>query len=346
LAGCNSRAGEVEFITEPVTRGSVARNINVTGTVNPVAMVNVGAQVSGTLVSVLVDFNDRVKAGQILAKIDPLPYKAQVDQSESALRSAKAARASAEAKARRDQELFARGFVSAAAVDNSRYDSETAQAKVSEAEAAVRRDRANLAYTTIRSPISGVVLSRQVSVGQTVASAFQTPVLFVLAEDLGKMRIEASVPESDIGEIQEGQAADFTVDAFPGQSYKGVVRQVRNNFATVQGVVTYTVLIDAPSDQGMLRPGMTANVRIAVVERTNVLRIPAAALRYEPSSGLHKTTARAALKNGQRQLWRLAGGKVIATPVQIGLSDGKWTEVASGLSETDRVVVAEKAQEN
>lgn len=339
LVGCTSQATDVELITEPVTRGSVVKTVNLTGTLNPVALVNVGASVSGALVRVAVDFNDTVRAGQLLAQIDPLPYQAQVDQSEAVLRSAKAVLASVEATYRRNENLFERGFVSAATLDTSRYDLESAKAKVHEAEAALRRDRANLAYTTIRAPVSGVVLARLVSVGQTVASTFQTPVLFTLAEDLRRMQIEVSVPEADIGQIHGGEKAEFSVDAYPNRLYRGEVKQVRNNFTTVQNVVTYTVLVDAPNDEGLLRPGMTANVRIAVVERNAVLRVPASALRYEATQSDSKAPG---LAKGQRRVYRLVEGKAVPTVVNVGINDGKVIEVEAGLVEGDRVVVAER----
>jgi HlyD family secretion protein len=343
VTGCLSHAADNDLVTEAVTRGTISKTISATGTLNPVSLINVGANVSGTLTEVLVDYNDSIKAGQLLAQIDPLPYQAQVDQSEAALLGAQALLASAEIRQRRDQQLYGKGFLSAAALDESRYGLDGARAKVREAEATLRRDRANLGYTKIRSPVSGVVLSRQVSVGQTVASTFQTPVLFVVAQDLRKMLIEAAVSEADIGQVKDGQLAEFNVDAFPSKSYQGRVRQVRNNFTTLQNVVTYTVVIDTTNEDGLLRPGMTANVRIQVEKRDGVLRVPNAAFRYEPSKGLATSRLAMSTGKGQRLLYRVADGKPAPILVTIGLTDGKMTEaMQSSLEEGDRVVVAER----
>jgi HlyD family secretion protein len=281
VAGC-SGSKKVEYLTAPVARGDLTVTVSATGTLNPVTLVNVGTQVSGTVNKLNVDYNSRVHQGEVLAQLDERTYLAAVHQSEANVANATASRALADANARRAEGLFAKGYIAQQDLDTAHQLAISAAAQRDLALAQLDRDRTNLGYTVIRSPVSGVVVSREIDVGQTVAASFQTPTLFKIAQDLAKMQIDSSFAEADVGRIRVDQPVRFTVDAFPDRVFSGAVRQVRLNPTTVQNVVTYDVVVGVDNPDQILLPGMTAYVNVVLSEKKNVLTVPNAALRFRP----------------------------------------------------------------
>jgi HlyD family secretion protein len=339
------------YRTEKVTRGDLVASVTATGTVNPVKTVQVGTYVSGPIQALDVDFNSPVRKGQRVAKIDPRPFALRVQQAEAELANAHAALTKARAdlayktsNLARNRQLKAQGIVAADAVDvlasgvdQARAEVALAEAQTQQADAKLEEARVNLGYTDIVSPVDGVVVSRAVDVGQTVAASFQTPTLFVIAEDLTKMQVNANVSEADIGEVRAGQIATFSVDAYPERKFQGTVSQVRNSPLNVQNVITYDVVIDAANADLALRPGMTANVDVVVGRRDGVLRVPTAALRFRPQAGEGEAVAAPA----GTVVWRLARSAPEAVTVTTGLADDSYTEITSGaLAEGDPVIVA------
>jgi HlyD family secretion protein len=290
-----NKNGGVQYKTIPIQNGSVRATVTATGTVNAVKTVLVGTQVSGTLKELHVDFNSQVKKGQVIAEIDPASLQAQVDQARANTLAAKAnvekAKATLEdAKKTRDRnrQLFSKDLIARSDLDTSEatHDSNSAQvnvvtAQVAQTEAAQRFAETNLRYTKIVSPVDGIVVSRNVDVGQTVAASFQTPTLFTIAQDLTKMQIDTNIDEADIGKIKTGQDAEFSVDAYPDRTFRGIVEQIRIAPITVQNVVTYDVVIKVDNSDLTLKPGMTANVSVVVANKEKVLKIPNAALRFK-----------------------------------------------------------------
>lgn len=276
------REAAAEYRTARVDRGSIVATVSATGTVKPVTMVQVGSQVSGTVLSLHADFNSRVRKDEVVARLDPSMFRTQMAQAEATLTRAEVNVADAERTLRRSKDLLERNLVSQADVDGAQAALDRSSAEVKQARAAVDQARVNLGHTTIASPIDGVVVARNVDVGQTVAASLQAPVLFEIANDLTDMQVEASVDEADIGRVAPGQAVRFTVDAFPDESFAGVVAQIRLQAITVQNVVTYTTVIAVKNPELKLRPGMTANVSIEVARRDDVLRVPSGALGFRP----------------------------------------------------------------
>lgn len=339
---------------EAVDRGDVVQVVSANGTVNPVTSVNVGTQVSGSIVRLHADFNSEVKEGQLLAELDPALFNAALAQSEANLNAAQAGLRLAQTKEARTRSLVGKGFISQAELDTAVKELEAAQAQVELVRAQVARDRTNLRYTIIRSPISGVVVARNVELGQTVAASFNTPTLFQIARDLSRMQIETSIAEADIGGIREGLQARFRVDAFPGQFFRGEVRQVRLNPTIQSNVVSYTVIVSADNPEGRLKPGMTAFVQVTANRRDGVLRVPNAALRFRPPAEAGQAGANAAAKGGGgagagrrdagQRVYKLVDGKLAAVPIQVGVSDTSWTEVTGGdVKEGDRLVTRDLA---
>ena len=349
-----SRDARVEYVTAPVTRGTVAPYVTASGTINPVVTVQVGTYVSGVIQELRCDFNTRVKKQQLCAKIDPRPYQTLVDQDAALLATARAQLAKDQANLEfsqviydRDRELLARGIISQETVDTASNALQQARSQIAldkatiqQREAALSASRVNLDYTNIVSPVDGTVVSRNVTQGQTVAASFQTPTLFVIATDLTKMQVDASVSESDIGDIREGNDASFTVEAFPAASFTGKVVQVRQSPQSVQNVVTYDVVSEAPNAELLLKPGMTAAVRITAKRRDDVLRVPVQATRFNPAAAPAGAEDRGA---ASAHLWCLRDGKPAMVPVKLGLADDAYVEVVAGsLTASDRVIVAER----
>ncbi|MFM7283922.1 MAG: efflux RND transporter periplasmic adaptor subunit [Betaproteobacteria bacterium] len=336
-----------KWVMAKVDQGAIVQRVAANGTLNPVELVNVGTQVSGTVLKLHVDFNQPVKAGQLLAELDPAILEAQIRQSEANLASARAVLNNAELALKRNENLKSRGFVSDGALDGLRKDVETARAQVAQIEAQISRDRTNLGYSKVRSPIDGIVVNRGIDVGQTVAASFQTPTLFQIARDLRRMQIDTSVSEADVGPIHPGQPVRFTVDAFREQEFTAKVRMVRLNPTTQQNVVTYNVVIDVDNKDGILLPGMTAQVSIVTNRKERVLRIPAAALRFRPpEQDAAAASAPVPPEKGRRasaQVPRVhvigESGALMPKEIKIGITDGRFTEVLEGLAEGDEVVV-------
>jgi HlyD family secretion protein len=346
------RAGPVSYVTAPVSRGDVTTTISASGTINPVVTVEVGTYVSGTIVTLNCDYNTRVHKGQLCAKIDPAPYQIVVDEDQADLATAKAQLVKDQAnlvyaKLANDRAalLFKQDSGSRDAADAAlnAYDQAQAQvgldrATINQKAALLKAAQINLNYTNIVSPVEGTVVARDVTAGQTVAASLQTPTLFLIATDLTKMQVDTNVSESDIAGAVEGSAASFTVDAFPAQTFQGVVTQVRQAPVSVQNVITYDSVITVANPHLLLKPGMTATARIVKSQARNVLRVPSQALRFTPPGA-----ARRAAK-GQRLVWVQRDGKLVSVPVTVGLNDDSFAEIKSGeLQLGDQVVVSQAA---
>src|SRR5438128_9638715 len=275
--------GAAKYQTTTVTRGPITQAVTATGTLNPVVNVQVGSQVSGNIAKLFADFNSQVKAGQVVAQIDPALFQATVTQAEGDLASAQAALELAKVNATRTQELFAKKNSSQADLDQAMASLHQAEANVKIKQGALDKAKADLDHCSITSPVDGVVISRNVDVGQTVAASLQAPVIFTIANDLTKMQIDSNVAEADVGAVVVDQAVDFTVDAFPNRTFHGKVVQVRNAPITVQNVVTYDTVIGVSNPDLKLKPGMTANVSIIIAHKDDTLLIKNAALRYRPA---------------------------------------------------------------
>ncbi len=344
---------EDRYALQTVERGPVTQTVSANGTLNPVVLVNVGSQVSGTVKKLHTDFNDRVKAGQVLLELDPSLFRAQLEQSEANVASAKASLDLAKANEARMRGLYAQEYVTRQDLDTAVQALKSAKASLAQATAQAVRDRTNLDYTIIRSPVSGVVVSRLVDVGQTVAASFQTPTLFTIAKDLAHMQIDSSYAEADVGNIRVGQQATFSVDAFPNRKFGGVVRQVRLNATTVQNVVTYDVVIAVDNPEQILMPGMTAYVNITVAQRKEALLVPNAALRFHPSEGGAGKPSGSEIKGEQHvekgenatmgTVYMLESGQAVPVRIAIGITDNRMTEVLSdNLKAGDKVIVLDR----
>lgn len=285
ILGCKSsnKKGD-QFRVEKAERGDITMTVTATGTVSAVTTVQIGSQVSGVIARLYADFNSRVKKGQLLAELDPTPFQAQVEQRQADVTKARVEAANAKINYERQNRLAKAGLTAQSDVDGTRAQYESANAQVQQSNAALSQTLTNLRYTRISSPIDGIVVDRQYDVGQTVAASFQAPTLFSIAQDLTKMQVQADVDQSDIGRIQVGQIARFTVDAYPDQEFRGRIAQIRLNAQVTQNVVTYPVIIEVPNPDEKLRPKMTANVTIDVSTIRDVLRVPNAALRFKPDT--------------------------------------------------------------
>jgi len=345
-------ADEITYQTIAVTRGDIVQAVTATGTLNPVLNVQVGSQISGNIEKLFADYNSPVKAGQIVAQIEPSIYKAVVMQSEGDLASAKAELELAQINLKRTQELRDRNASPQATLDQAVATLHQAEAAVKVKEGALARANVDLAHCTIYSPIDGIVISRSVDVGQTVAASMSAPVIFTIANDLAKMQIDANVAEADVGNVDVDQNVDFTVDAFPNRTFHGQIVQVRNAAVTVQNVVSYDTVIGVTNDDLKLRPGMTANASIVVAHRENVLKLGGAAFRFrlpgdsasQPSENKPSFTGKklGVKKPGQRverTVYLLRDGKPVPVQIKAGISDGIFTEVLEGLNEGDQVII-------
>ncbi len=351
--GGAQRSGKARFETAAVDRGRVVARVTATGTLSALVTVQVGSQVSGRIQELYVDFNSPVRAGQLLARIDPQLFQAAVEQARANLAAAEGnlARARAQSVDAARQHDRARALleneqlIAQADVDTADANAQAAAAQVqamqgavAQAQAALHQAQVNLEYTRIISPIDGLVISRNVDIGQTVAASLQAPTLFSLAQDLRKMQVDTDVSEADVGRLRSGMAASFTVDAFPGDRFQGLVRQIRNAAQTVQNVVTYNAVLDAPNEDLRLRPGMTATVTFVSAEKNDVLRVPNAALRFRPPADL-ATAQPAKSSPDQRTVWRLRGERPAPVLIRVGLSDGSVTELVEGdLKQGDALV--------
>src|SRR5213080_4743415 len=345
--------GDQNFQTVAVIRGAITQAVTATGTLNPVVNVQVGSQVSGNIQKLFADFNSKVKAGDVVAQIDPVLFKATVTQAEGDLASAQAALELAKINATRTQALVSKQNSSQQDLDQAMANLHQAEANLKIKQGALDKAKADLDHCTITSPVDGEVISRSVDVGQTVAASLQAPIIFTIANDLAKMQIDANVAEADVGVVAVDQTVDFTVDAFPARTFHGKVVQVRNAPITVQNVVTYDTVIGVSNADLKLKPGMTANVSIVIAHKDNVLQLKNAALRFRPPeaapsaqprstsspSGQRPTTARE--RKPDRTVYVLSYGRPKPVQIKTGISDGIVTEVTEGLKEGDRVVTAE-----
>ena len=332
------------YLTRTLDEGDIIQTISANGTLTPVVLVNVGTQVSGTVAKLHADFNDQVEIGQILAELDPALLQAQLQQSRASLLSAQTQYNIADSKLKRHHKLHEQGFISFEALDIVKQELDAARAQLAVSQAQVERDRANLNYSIIKSPISGVVIARDVDIGQTVAANFQTPILFQIAKDLREMQINISVAEADIGLLRIDQPINFTVDAYPNSIFTGTVKQVRLNPTIQENVVTYNVVAMVNNVDGSLLPGMTANIRVVVYQGQNVLRICNAALRYQPKDSDSSAEQRHNQQNGQSLVYRLINDKPVATHVTTGITDGNHTEIVAGdVKAGDAVIIREKS---
>jgi len=347
------RKPELKWRTAPVERGPIQISVTSTGTLQAVVTIQVGTQVSGTIAALYADFNSKVKKGQVIARLDSTLLKAALQDARSSMSRVHAQFRQASEELKRSKALFERSLVSQSELDQASANAQVAEANLNSVAAQVERAQINLRYTVIQSPIDGIVLSRAVDVGQTVAASFNTPTLFTLAGDLREMRVQAAVDEADIGKVRAGQKAEFTVDAYPDTVFTGEVEQVRLQPKTEQNVVTYDVIVRAPNPNLRLMPGMTANLTIAILRREDVLLVPSAALRFRPPGqksfprdssqmqhsggghGLGEEHAqggqdRPRKKSGSGDsgnLFILVDGKPDFVKVKVGLSDGGKTEI-------------------
>jgi HlyD family secretion protein len=350
VAACSGNKGAA-FETAKVERGRIAPKVTATGTLSALVTVQVGSQVSGRVQQLNVDFNSTVEKGQVIAKIDPQLFDAALEQAKAnalaaqgSLTRAQVQAADAERQLARTKTLADRQVIAQAELDTATANAEAARAQIdvargnlAQAKASLHQAEVNLQYTTITSPISGTVISRNVDVGQTVAASLQAPTLFVIAEDLRKMQVDTAVAEADVGKLSPGMPATFMVDAFPNERFKGKVRQIRNAPQTLQNVVTYDAVIDVENPDLKLKPGMTANVTFVWAERNDVLKVPNAALRFKPANA-------GGWKKGERPppdektLYTLEGENLVPHKVKVGVTDGSVTEIVEGIDEGAMVV--------
>jgi len=340
-----SQAAAERYRTEVVGLGEITQIVSANGTLNPVVLVRVGTQVSGTVSKLHADFNDRVHAGEVLVELDDALFRAQVQQSEASVGNARAALELAVANETRMRQLHRQGFISEQELDQAQEAAKAARAQLALAQAQLQKDRTNLGYTVIRSPVSGVVVDRQVDVGQTVAASFQTPTLFLIAQDLSKMQIDSSFAEADIGNIRVGQPVRFKVDAFPDRSFQGTVKLIRLNPVTQQNVVTYDVVMAVDNPDQILLPGMTAYVNIVVARRQGVPVVSNAALRFRPVEPAPAAAAPPRGREGRTAtVYVLENDRLRRATIVPGITDNRYTEVVSGELEPGARVVVEDRQ--
>lgn len=334
--GRGGKEAAVEYETQTVERDAISLSITATGTINPLNKVDVGTQVSGIISKIYVDFNSEVEQGQLIAQLDPAPLQAEKAVAEESLCAAELDYKLQKKTYERQKRLFDRELISETEYDNAENAYLKAESNLRQSRLTLQRAEINLGYTQIYSPISGVVLSRAVDEGQTVASGYSTPTLFTIAADLREMQLVANIDEADIGAVAEGQRVSFTVDAYIDTQFEGTVKQVRLQSASTSNVVTYQVVIDAPNPDLKLKPGMTANATIYTLEKEGVFAVPARALRFVPADMDDKR--REELPE-THVFVRLADGTTEPREVTTGITNGVQTEIVSGLAEGDVVVV-------
>jgi HlyD family secretion protein len=334
----NKKDDKVSFETAKVERQNVQTSITATGTIEPVTSVTVGTQVSGIVSRLFVDYNSVVKKGQVIAELDKTNLISELNTARANLSSAESSANYELANYNRYKTLYDKGLVSADEFESAQLSYRKAKEQVNTARESVKKAQTNLGYATITSPIDGVVLSKSVEEGQTVAASFNTPELFTIAQDLTDMRVIADIDEADIGGVKEGQRVTFTVDAFPEDSFNGVVTQVRQQATTESNVVTYEVVISAPNNDLKLKPGLTANVTIFTMEKNDVLTVPSKALRFMPNEVFLKEGQQISDVNAKAKLWTLEGNVFKAHAVETGTTNGILTEIVSGVKEGTEVL--------
>ena len=337
LLSGNKKDLQIQFSKEKAQKTNIQNSVTATGTIEPVTSVTVGTQVSGIVNRLFVDYNSVVKKGQVIAELDKTNLISELNTAKANLSSAQSSLKYETENYKRYKTLFDKGLVSADEYENARLSYDKALQTVNTSKESVQKAQTNLGYATITSPIDGVVLSKAVEEGQTVAASFSTPELFTIAQNLTDMRVIADVDEADIGDVKEGERVTFTVDAYPNDTFEGEVTQVRQEATTTNNVVTYEVVISAPNNDLKLKPGLTANVTIYTAEKQGVLSVPSKALRFTPTQ---ETVGKMKIQdvNGKNKVWTIEGNTIKAHTVQIGMSDGINTEIISGISEGTIIV--------
>lgn len=329
---------KITFDTAAVAPANIMNSITATGTIEPVTSVTVGTQVSGIVSKLFVDYNSVVKKGQVIAELDKTNLMSQLNTAKTQLATAQSQLNYQTANYKRYKTLFEKGLVAADDFDNAKLSYTQAKEQVASAKEEVQRAQTNLGYATITSPIDGVVLSKSVEEGQTVAASFSTPELFTIAQDLTNMQVVADVDEADIGDVKEGERVTFTVDAYPDDTFEGEVKQVRQEATTTNNVVTYEVVISAPNADLKLKPGLTANVTIYTAERKGVLSVPSKALRFTPQKETAGKMKIVDVANAKNKVWTIEGNSIVAHKVNIGMTDGTNTQIVGGIAEGTKVV--------
>lgn len=329
---------KITFDTAAVAPANIMNSITATGTIEPVTSVTVGTQVSGIVNKLFVDYNSVVKKGQVIAELDKTNLMSQLNTAKTQLATAQSQLNYQTANYKRYKTLFEKGLVAADDFDNAKLSYTQAKEQVASAKEEVQRAQTNLGYATITSPIDGVVLSKSVEEGQTVAASFSTPELFTIAQDLTNMQVVADVDEADIGDVKEGERVTFTVDAYPDDTFEGEVKQVRQEATTTNNVVTYEVVISAPNADLKLKPGLTANVTIYTAERKGVLSVPSKALRFTPQKETVGKMKIVDVANAKNKVWTIEGNSIVAHKVNIGMTDGTNTQIVGGIAEGTKVI--------
>lgn len=329
---------KITFDTAAVAPANIMNSITATGTIEPVTSVTVGTQVSGIVSKLFVDYNSVVKKGQVIAELDKTNLMSQLNTAKTQLATAQSQLNYQTANYNRYKTLFEKGLVAADDFDNAKLSYTQAKEQVASAKEEVQRAQTNLGYATITSPIDGVVLSKSVEEGQTVAASFSTPELFTIAQDLTNMQVVADVDEADIGDVKEGERVTFTVDAYPDDTFEGEVKQVRQEATTTNNVVTYEVVISAPNADLKLKPGLTANVTIYTAERKGVLSVPSKALRFTPQKETVGKMKIVDVANAKNKVWTIDGNSIVAHKVNIGMTDGTNTQIVGGIAEGTKVI--------
>lgn len=352
LLSGNKKKEQVQFNTAEVAPANIVNTVSATGTIEPVTSVTVGTQVSGIVSKLYVDYNSVVKKGQVIAELDKSNLTSELNSAKASLEQSKASLASAEsslsyqtANFRRNKALYQKGLISGNDYESARLSYQTALASVSSArdqvasaQEQVKKAQTNLSYATITSPIDGIVLSKSVEEGQTVAASFSTPTLFTIAKDLTNMQVVADVDEADIGNVKVGERVTFTVDAYPDNTFSGTVKQVRQEATTTNNVVTYSVVITAPNADLKLKPGLTATVTIYTQENKGVLSVPSKALRFTPEKETVGGMKIKDIANAKNKVWTIEGNTVVAHRVNIGMTDGSHTQILSGIRRGAKVI--------
>lgn len=329
---------KITFDTAAVAPANIMNSITATGTIEPVTSVTVGTQVSGIVSKLFVDYNSVVKKEQVIAELDKTNLMSQLNTAKTQLATAQSQLNYQTANYNRYKTLFEKGLVAADDFDNAKLSYTQAKEQVASAKEEVQRAQTNLGYATITSPIDGVVLSKSVEEGQTVAASFSTPELFTIAQDLTNMQVVADVDEADIGDVKEGERVTFTVDAYPDDTFEGEVKQVRQEATTTNNVVTYEVVISAPNADLKLKPGLTANVTIYTAERKGVLSVPSKALRFTPQKETVGKMKIVDAANAKNKVWTIEGNSIVAHKVNIGMTDGTNTQIVGGIAEGTKVI--------
>lgn len=330
MTGCSKKAS-FTYTEAEAAKQDIVNSVTATGTIEPVTSVDVGTQVSGVISKLYVDYNSVVKAGEVIAELDRTNLMSELSSAQASLKSAQSELDYQKTNYERYKTLYDKGLISANDFEQARLSYVQAQQKTQQQKESVKKAQTNLGYATITSPIDGVVLSKEVEEGQTVASSFSTPTLFKIARDLTDMRVIADVDEADIGDVKEGQRVTFTVDAFPDDTFEGQVTQVRQEATTESNVVTYEVVISAPNDDLKLKPGLTANVVIFTMEAKDVLAVPSKALRFTPREAMLNSDETITDTDAKEKVWVKEGSNLKAVAVETGMTNGTLTQITKGL---------------